>query len=511
MHPGPLSGGQHRDAILAEVGARLAHIPHDAAVVVACSGGPDSTAVAFLTEESRPDLALTLVHVAHGLRDDSAEAELVADHAAWLGADCVRRRIEVPLDRRGLEAAARDERYAALREVADELDAATIVVGHTAEDQAETVLLRMARGTGVDGLAAMASHTDSLTRPMLRLRREDVHGFVTAEGLPSACDPTNSDPRIRRVIVRDEVLPALQRVAPDPVGALGRLAELAHGESRVLDDVAAKALPSIRIADAVVLDRARLRALLEPVARRVVHQALREVVGESPSAATVQRVLDAEPIHRSTLPGVITLEATRRWLAMAPPAPIPDALRLPTTGTVVWKAARRRLHVLGPSTSTTPDAGAGSVAGDVCGPVASTAAEQTALPLAGAWAPPPFTAHPAALPPSGSPERMEVRLPDDIGELWVRSAQPGDRISERAGRRRVVEVFRDAALPVSIRRRWPVVVADDTIVWVPGYAVDADLAVRGRESPHVVLRLTSATQRPSSARGRRPPTARAGG
>ncbi|MEX1156586.1 MAG: tRNA lysidine(34) synthetase TilS [Chloroflexota bacterium] len=483
-----MPAGQHRDEIVAEVRARLDHLGHGAPVLVACSGGPDSTALAFLAEEARPDLVFTLVHVAHGLRDDDADARLVAQHATWLGAGCVHRRIEVVRDHRGLEAAARDGRYTALREAASDVGAATILVGHTAEDQAETVLLRIARGTGVDGLAAMATHAHGLTRPMLALRRQDVRGFAVAQGIPTAHDPMNEDPAVRRIVVREQVLPALGLTAADPVGALGRLAQLARGDAELLDEVARDHIAVLRVADALVLSRAQLRRARTPVARRVIHRALRGVVGRAPSAATVHRVLDADTGQHTTLPGGVELEVTARWVGLARPIGDCDTVALPTPGEAAWPAAGRWIHVL--------RAGEDTAVQDAA--FASGRPVQAALPLPGAWTPPPFTADPLALPPGGRLERLEARLPADLGDLSIRAVRPGDRIVDDVGRRRVVEVFRNAALVPSVRRRWPVVVAGDRVAWIPGYAVDAELSRMARRNPQVVLRMTHTTRCPSA-------------
>ena len=198
---GPLPAGQSRAALLDEVVRVLAGIPADAALVVACSGGPDSSALAHLVAEARPDVHLHLVHVRHGLRDDDRrDVEVVRTHAAWLDVPLAIVDVEVVPDGHGTEAAARDARYAALRTEAATSGAHAIAVGHTADDQAETVLFRLARGTGIDGLAAMDAVSGDLLRPLLRLRRDDVHRFVALEGLPHAEDPTNQDPAVRRAI-----------------------------------------------------------------------------------------------------------------------------------------------------------------------------------------------------------------------------------------------------------------------------------------------------------------------
>ncbi|HEV2787291.1 MAG TPA: tRNA lysidine(34) synthetase TilS, partial [Solirubrobacteraceae bacterium] len=172
---GALPRGASAAVIAAEVGRVLAALPHDAAAVVAVSGGPDSSALALLVRATRPDLRITLAMVRHGLHDDAAEvasAQRLA--AALLDAPLEVRAGDVQRSGGGIEAAARAARYRALREVADEVAAPWLLVGHTADDQAETVLLRAARGTGVDGLGGMAPVAGDVVRPLLRVRREDL-------------------------------------------------------------------------------------------------------------------------------------------------------------------------------------------------------------------------------------------------------------------------------------------------------------------------------------------------
>ncbi|MFP4310957.1 MAG: tRNA lysidine(34) synthetase TilS, partial [Nitriliruptoraceae bacterium] len=335
-----LPPGRSRAALVTEVATQLAGLPAEAAVVVGCSGGPDSTALAFLAAEARPDLRLTLVHVAHGLRSaevEDAEARLVAQHARWLGAASRSDRVQVPPGAGGPEAAARAVRHAALADAADRLGAEAILLGHTADDQAETVLLRAARGTGIDGLGAMAPRDGRRYRPLLRLRRGDVHAFVAGEGLPVATDETNRDPAVRRSVVRHQVLPALHRVAPDPVGAVTRLAALAADDADALARVARDAVPVHLLGQLVIVQRPALRRAHRALARRVVRAALDPFVPQAPAADTVARVLAAVPGDRLTLPGGVDLEVTRGALTFAATRPSAVPLRVLTLpGSTRW-------------------------------------------------------------------------------------------------------------------------------------------------------------------------------
>jgi tRNA(Ile)-lysidine synthase len=367
--------------------------------------------------------------------------------------------------------------------VAEEEAAAWLLVGHTADDQAETVLLRAARGTGLDGLAAMAPRSGRVLRPLLGLRRGDVRAFVTGEGLPSAHDPSNDDTRFARVGVRRHVLPALADLAPDPVGALTRLAALARDDRQALDAAAAEALRPVQVGDARVLEARVLEGLPVALARRVVRAAVADLAGRGPSAGSVERALGLATGLRASLPGALQAERTRHWLVVArDDVPVGDTVDL-DDAVHPWPPAGRWLHRFVPS-DRVDDAG------------------QPSLPLAGAWTPPAVRTATSALTPD--PRSLTLWLPRLDGRLTVRVARDGDRVAGGAGRRRLVEAFRAAGFPRAVRRRWPVVALDDEVVWVPGVAVDTGLARAGGREPRAALVLTDGPRPPTAVRRRRP-------
>jgi tRNA(Ile)-lysidine synthase len=454
-----------------------AGLPDASAAIVAVSGGPDSTALAYLVAEARPDLDLTLVHVRHGLRDDEEDVEVVGRHASWLGLPLQVREVEVAPRGRGVEDAAREARYAALRSVAAEVGAKWTLLGHTAEDQAETVLLRAARGTGVDGLAAMSIERDGLVRPLLRLRREDVHGFVEREGLPTVADPTNTDPTVRRSVVRHELLAAFGRVGPDPVAAIARLADLARDDAEALerwaDEVVRRA--ARRVGDVVAVPEEALGEVPVAVARRVIRQLAAGVLpgrADPLSAMAVTRVLALASGRLAHLPGGLRASAGGGWRALyldPLPATVPTELAVP--GATPWSPAGVQL------TATTP--------GD--GPATGSEPGQIAFDLPAAWTPPPVRTDPRAVPPGGHRDRLQLLLPEAVPPLRVRGRGPGDRIATTVGRQRLQDVFVDAGMPRPIREVWPVVVSEDRVVWVPGLAVDAELVAAGARDPGLLL------------------------
>ena len=214
-------------------------------VLVACSGGADSLALAAATAFvcGRSGRRHGLVTVDHGLQDRSAgQARQVAELGYQLGFDPVHLvRVEVGPDG-GPEAAARRVRYAALERVRGE---AAVLLGHTADDQAETVLLGLGRGSGPRSIAGMRRSSGHYLRPLLDLRRSDTHAACQALGLPVWQDPHNTDPRFRRVRLRTEVLPLLEDVlAGGVVEALARTAQQLHDDLDALTELAARLCPA---------------------------------------------------------------------------------------------------------------------------------------------------------------------------------------------------------------------------------------------------------------------------
>jgi tRNA(Ile)-lysidine synthase len=202
---------------------------------VACSGGADSLALADAAIRAAGAANVIVLSIDHGLTPGGAGASAAV--AAWArerGAAAVVRRVEVA--RRGsLEAAARTARYEALEALADELGLACVLVGHTARDQAETVLLRLLRGTGPAGLAAIPVQRGRFIRPFLAIDRAVIEAYVRAHALPIWNDPMNGDRRLARVRVREEILPALRRENPQLDAALVRLASSATEWLEVID------------------------------------------------------------------------------------------------------------------------------------------------------------------------------------------------------------------------------------------------------------------------------------
>lgn len=249
-------------------------------VLVACSGGADSLALAaaaaFLARSGR--LRAGAVVVDHGLQEASAAAaSTAASQLRGLGLDPV---LVVPVDPEGRsEADARTARYAAFERALADTGATAILLGHTLDDQAEQVLLGLARGSGTRSLSGMPAARGPYRRPLLGLRRADTEAICAHEGLGYWVDPTNADTTLLRNRIRHELLPALAAaLGPGVAESLARTAVLARQDADCLDAAADAALaPVLRSAPGavpVVLDLAGLRALEEALLSRVLRTAV---------------------------------------------------------------------------------------------------------------------------------------------------------------------------------------------------------------------------------------------
>ena len=297
-------------------------------VLVACSGGPDSLALAAAVafEAPRAGVRAGAIIVEHGIQAVTREvAARTAEVLRGLGLDPVQiAHVSVGVEG-GPEAAARAARYEAFDEAAAALDAKVVMLGHTLDDQAETVLLGLARGSGPRALNGMAAHSGRYLRPLLGVSRETTHAFCVDSGLEPWFDPQNSEGRFTRVRVRQNVLPNLEtELGPGIADSLARSAELIREDSEYLDDLALAAYGSVVTAGptSLALDVSKLEGLARPLRNRIILRAL-EVFGGTYSRVHVLAVADlVENWHGQkelTLPGVrvvrtgsqITLKSTK--------------------------------------------------------------------------------------------------------------------------------------------------------------------------------------------------------
>jgi tRNA(Ile)-lysidine synthase len=299
--PGVVTGVPD-DPVVAGLLGRCTFPPPGTPLVCGVSGGADSLALLVLAMAAGCDV--TAVHVDHGLRPGSDdEAAVVAGAAGRLGARFRAVRVTVD-DGPNLEARARLARLDALGPGA--------ATGHTADDQAETVLVNLLRGAGVHGLAGMRAGP---AHPLLSLRRHETVALCRHLGLPVVCDPSNRDPRFLRNRVRSELLPLCADLAGrDVVPVLARQAALLAGDADLLDAVADQLDPT---------DAAAVAAAPPAQARRALRGWLAGDGPHPPSADTVERVLAvARREHRATeVPGGVRVSRSAGRLAMGPVAP----------------------------------------------------------------------------------------------------------------------------------------------------------------------------------------------
>jgi tRNA(Ile)-lysidine synthase len=316
--------------------------PNDS-VVVACSGGPDSICLLHALHRLRRLLRIRLIafHFDHRLRPGSdRDAAYVERQAGSLEIPfLLRRAAGGPGSGESVEAWARLARYGALTSAATDAEADRVALGHTLDDQAETVVLGLARGGGVDAVAAMAPSSTipplgfPAVRPLLGVTRAEVVAFNRALRLRPRRDPSNEDRRFLRNRVRLDVLPAMERVLNRNLRAtLARTAEHIREDAEYLDAVASEAARRVATVggEEVRLHADRLAALPGPIGARVVRQALRAAgamagQGEPEGGAVhIGGVLDlatGRGGRRLDLPGNLVAERIRGYVVVSRPSP----------------------------------------------------------------------------------------------------------------------------------------------------------------------------------------------
>ncbi|KIH97540.1 tRNA(Ile)-lysidine synthetase [Streptomonospora alba] len=266
-------------AVRRAVRGALSHLDSGALVLVACSGGADSLALAGATAFAAPRMGLRTggITVDHGLQEGSElRAAEVVTTMRGLGLEPAESAVVHVGAEGGPEGAARVARYTALDHAARRLGAEAVLLGHTRDDQAETVLLRLARGSGGRSLSGMPARSGRYLRPLLWLSRAQVHTACADMGLAAWSDPHNADPAYARSRVRREVLPVLQReLGPGIAEALARTSDLLRDDADALDRWADSAEESVRAGSGggTTLDATALAKLPRAVRTRLLRRA----------------------------------------------------------------------------------------------------------------------------------------------------------------------------------------------------------------------------------------------
>jgi len=449
-------------------------------VVVAVSGGADS--LCLLDCLDRLGYPIVVAHLDHRLRRGSwREALFVLSQARRRGLPAVVERADTArLLQRGasLEEAARELRYRFLVDVARQVGANVIATGHTADDQAETVLMHLLRGAGVHGLRGMLPRTSlgswvglraaegiDLIRPLLATWRAQTEGHCRSAGLRPRRDPSNLDRTFFRNRLRHELLPTLETYNPRTREVLVRTGEVMRREAALLDEIVEAVEGRVlRPAGPAVVALARDEFLAQPAALQglLVTRAAGRLIpglrdfGFEAVETALERLRDRAPGRRASLPGGLELldEGARVVLVARGGAPALDGLpQLPADGPL-------RLPI------------PGAIALRSGGRLAASRVSR-----------PPGSFREA--PIGGITRRVWLDGDRLSSELIVRPPRPGDRMQPLGmrGRRKLADIFNSLHVPPSARARWPVVVSGDEIVWLAGLRL-----------AHTV-RLTSSTRR----------------
>ncbi len=289
-----------------------AHLKQDSSpLIVAVSGGMDSVVLLHLLVQARADDRLS-IHVAtfdHGIRPEAGEdVDFVKSLCARWDVPCTAGKVDAPLSG-NLEASARQARYQFLARVAHEVGAGWVVTAHHADDQAETILLHILRGSGLRGLGGMqvvAPLPDDerlqIFRPMLHLSRQQIEAYCQRHQLSYRHDRTNDDVRYRRNYIRHALLPMLATINPDAVGALNRLGEIASQDYDFLLDVTQSAYQEALLASDqrfIALDRAGFDRLHRAIQHQLLLKMAWDLYQLSPTHERMNQAHDL--IHSSAV------------------------------------------------------------------------------------------------------------------------------------------------------------------------------------------------------------------
>lgn len=472
--PGP--GGEHRlVGHVRDMLTKQGYMGRGARLLAGVSGGPDSTALMSALVELRKDCRLDLhvIHVDHALRPESrGDAAYVRRLGARWDVPVTMRRMDVPalrrLERTSIEEAARNARHAAYLDVAAAMNAEAIVLGHNADDQVETVLLNLLRGTGLRGLAGMAAVAASplrsvaegqpdgariiLLRPLLNLPRSDISDYIAFRRLRPRVDPSNRDPAHLRNRVRHELAPLLEEIRGGASEAVLRASADARSALQYVEAQAealrAAVLDFDADASAVQIDRVTYAGAHAVLRHNVLEHAVSSLNGST------------EGLSRAHWTAMDDLLMTGRTGAQLD---LPRGLRMTRVSSEEAALSMGPLPVPLPRLSPAV----------LCVP---------GLTRAGDWE---LTARPS--PEHGvmveakgdgverlsGPLTATLPLSGSTITFSVRRCQRGDRIRLASGSRKVQDVLTDLKVPRAWRDHIPVVCNDATgeILWLAGVAV----------------------------------------
>ena len=454
------------EAALARAGVR-----RGASILVGLSGGVDSVALtcALLELRERLGLRIAAAHLNHRIRGDESDRDeaFVRAMCARLGVELIvecAEGLDASISSANLEERAREVRRDFLGRVADRVGAGYVALGHHRDDQAETVLMRLMRGAGAAGMAAMAEHGPGrLIRPMLSISRAEIRGYLDARATAFVEDSTNSSRDILRNRIRAELLPMLEREYAPGLG--GRLVEVA-AEMRSLDDlvaaIAARALDAMRMRGGAldVSGFSGMNRAVQPVAIRLF---LSERVG------SLRRISRAH------------IEAMRQLILEGGPS---DSIDLPGG----WRVEREyNFFQLIEAGAERKGSGAAGFSVEIAAE-GITVVEEAGFAFEASTNPATHASMPDSLFSVSLVAMFDAAKIADAG-LVARNFMKGDRMHPMGmrGTRKVHDVFVDRKLPRARRERFPVVTVGGEIAWLPGLArADCALVTKATET---VLRV----------------------
>ncbi len=432
-------------------------------LIVAFSGGPDSTALllGLLGLPGSPRLGVRLVatHLNHGMDSGSGDrAEAAARLAERLGVRFVLGRREVPrlrepgAPRDSPEAAARRVRYEFLEEVRQREGARWIATAHHQDDQAETVLLRLLFGSGLEGLGGIRRVNGAVVRPLLDIPRQDLLAAVEAAGLEPVQDPTNADLDRPRNRVRHLLLPALTPSAP-----LACIATKTRAAMARLDLHLERHLTLQKAEDGIGVDRADLERLPPEVLPFALAWLHRRAGAPYPAGGAARTEL-LRQLHRSDSSGHAACDCGDGW-------------RWETSGSLlILRRSRGRLQE--DEERVEDFSYTLEIPGEVEIPEIAVRVGLSRRPVE-PWM---F---------EGSPRRAALALPLAEGDcVTVRNRRPGDRIHPLGanGSRKLKEVLIDRRVPRRVRERLPLICVGESIAWVPGVTIDQRFRIAGEST-----------------------------
>lgn len=316
-------------------------LPAGANVLCAVSGGADSMALLHMLLQ-RGDLAVRAAHFEHGLRGEESlrDAAFVEDWCRENGVPCLTEHGDVRAYARehglGIEEAARERRYAFLERTADALGCDTIATAHNADDNAETILFHLLRGSGPDGLRGIPRRRGRIVRPLLDTSRAEIETYLEQNGVPHVEDSSNAEEAHSRNLLRRRVMPVLRELNPRVSEAMGRTARLLERDSACLDRQAAAFLAETEDGESLPLEA--LRGLDAAVASRVIRTLWPQSLSEERTEAAL-RFLRDDGYGVLELPGgSLRREQGRLYVSGEEPTALPER-ELPPEGTLALPEA----------------------------------------------------------------------------------------------------------------------------------------------------------------------------